>query len=119
MNLLFFVKQTLFFLNFQLWAAPILAKTNVAFGVWCEQQKSKNAEPDGLTVVFMAHFLNKNITLISGKGEEWTSEEGDATNCDEQIVLVYKGENVYALTNVGTYHSFVFPTSNHINVSTI
>ena len=94
-------------------------KTNVAFGVWCEQQKSENAEPDGLMVVFMVHFLNKNIILVSGKGEEWSSEEGDATNGDEQIVLVYKGENVYTPTDVGTCHSFVSPTSNHINLTTI
>ena len=67
----------------------------------------------------MVHFLNKNITLVSGKGEEWSSEEGDATDGDDQIVLVYKGENVYAPTDVGTYHAVVFLTSNDITLITV
>ena len=54
----------------QLWAVLILTKQYVAFGVWCEQPRSDDAEPDGLTIVFMSHFLNKSITLISSKADE-------------------------------------------------
>ena len=80
----------------------MLTKQNVAFGVWCEQQRSDKAEPDGLTIVFMSHFLNKSITLVSGKAEKWCTDEGEG---EDSIVLVYKGDNVYAPTDVGTCRS--------------
>ena len=91
----------------QLWAAPILTKQNVAFGVWCEQQCSDDAKPDSLTIVFMSHFVNKSITLVSGKADEWTTSE-DADEGDENIVLVYKGNSIYAPTDVGTCCSSLF-----------
>ena len=63
-----------------------------------------NAEPDGLTVLMMSHFLGHNITLISGKAEEWKAED-----IADDIVLVYFGDKQFAPTDVGTYHFFSVP----------
>ena len=57
-----------------------------------------NSEPDGLAIVFMSHYLGQNITLISGKGDTWSTE----TNMKTDILLIYKGQNIYTLTDVGT-----------------
>ena len=64
-------------------------------------QKDGN-DPDALTIVMMSHFLGKNITLLSGKADEWSTE----TNMAVDILLLYKGDNVYCPTDVGTYISF-------------
>ena len=58
-------------------------------------------EPDGLTLIFMSHFLGRNIPLLSGKADEWKVVEDTGDN----IILVYKGDNQYSPTNVGTYLS--------------
>ena len=60
-----------------------------------------DAEPDGLAILFMSHFLGKNITLISGKGDEWKAED-----IADNIILVYRGDNQYCPTDVGTYHLY-------------
>ena len=59
-----------------------------------------DTEPDGLVIVFMSHFINRNIMLISGKVKQWSTED-----VQEDILLVYHGENQYSLTDVGTYLS--------------
>ena len=64
-------------------------------------QKDSN-DPDALTIVMMSHFLGKNITLLSGKADEWSTEMNMAVD----ILLLYKGDNVYCPTDVGTYISF-------------
>ena len=64
-------------------------------------QKDSN-EPDNLTILMMSHFLGRNITLLSAKAEEWSTE----TNMAVDILLLYKGDNVYCPTDVGTYISF-------------
>ena len=65
----------------------------------------ETSEPDALTIVFMAHFLGCNITLISGKGEEWSTDNNQAVD----ILLIYKGNNINTPTDVGIYHLFSFP----------
>ena len=52
----------------------------------------------------MAHFLGRNITPISGKGEEWSTDNNQAVD----ILLIYKGDNIYMPTDVGIYHLICF-----------
>ena len=56
------------------------------------------AEPDALCIILMSHFLGRNITLISGKSEEWSTEDMAV-----DILLLYKGDNLFSPTDVGTY----------------
>ena len=74
---------------------------NKGFGYWFDNMQKETSEPDALTIVFMAHFLGRNITLISGKGEEWSTDDNQAVD----ILLIYKGDNMYTETDVGIYHS--------------
>ena len=60
--------------------------------------KKEDTDPDALTIIFLAHLLKKNITLVSAKGEEWKTD--DVAN---NIVLLYKGKKKYSPTDVGTY----------------
>ena len=75
-----------------------MAKCGKEFGYWCEDQKKEDADPDALTIIFMAHYLKKNITLISGKGDKWKTDD-----LKDDIVLVYKGDHSFTPTDVGTY----------------
>ena len=52
-------------------------------------------------LVFMSHFLGRNITLLSGKADEWKAVE----DTGDDIILIYKGDNQYSATDVGTYLS--------------
>ena len=81
---------------FQAWGSSTLAKQGKEFGYWLEDMKKEESEPDALTIIFMSHYLKKNITLVSGKCDEWKVD--DVT---DDIVLLYKGDNVYTLTDVG------------------
>ena len=82
---------------FQVWATSTLHKTGKEFGYWLEDMKKDNTEPDALTIILMSHYLKKNITLVSGKGEEWKTDD-----VEDDIVLLYNGNNVYSPTDVGT-----------------
>ena len=86
----------------QLWAASTLVKAGKQFGYWIEDMQKDSNDPDTLTIVLMPHFLGKNIILLSGKAEEWSTE----TNMAVDILLLYKGDNIYCPTDVGTYISF-------------
>ena len=77
---------------------PMLTKQNKTWGIWLDEMDEDNMEPDGLTIVFMAHFIGRNITLVSGKCEEWK-----AVDADDDIVLLYRGDYSFALTDVGIY----------------
>ena len=46
----------------------------------------------------MANYMGRNITLIYGAGDHWSTERGMV----EDIVLIYKGENEFIPTEVGT-----------------
>ena len=59
--------------------------------------KKDGTEPDAFTIIMMSHYLGHNITLISGKADEWSTED---LNTD--ILLLYRGDNVYWPTDVGT-----------------
>ena len=58
--------------------------------------KKEESEPDVLTIIFMSHFLKKNITLVSRKCDEWKVDD-----VVDDIVLLYKGDKIYVLTDVG------------------
>ena len=91
-------------ISFQLWAASTLNRNNKTFGYWIEDQQKDGVPPDSLTIIFMSHFLGRNITLISGKAEEWSTED-----LTVDILLIYRGDNVYSPTDVGTYiHTKLF-----------
>ena len=78
-----------------------LNKTGRVFANWITEMEKPGTEPDGLTLVFMSHFLGRNITLLSGKADEWKVVE----DTGDDIILIYKGDNQYSPTNVGTYLS--------------
>ena len=91
-------------ISFQLWAASTLNRNNKTFGYWVEDQQKDGVPPDSLTIIFMSHFLGRNITLISGKAEEWSTED-----LTVDILLIYRGDNVYSPMDVGTYiHTKLF-----------
>ena len=60
--------------------------------------RKEDSDPDALTIILMAHYLKKNITLVSGKGDEWKTDD-----VEDSIVLLYKGDYQFAPTDVGTY----------------
>ena len=53
---------------------------------------------DSFQIVMMAHCMGRNITLIYGAGDHWSTETGMV----EDIVLIYKGENEFIPTEVST-----------------
>ena len=86
-----------------MWSLSTIQKTNRNFGQWYDEMMKENTEPDALLIIFMSHYLGRNITLISGKAEEWST-----LDMQTDILLVYKGENLYAPTDVGTYLSLIY-----------
>ena len=82
----------------QMWALSTIQKGNRSFGQWYNEMMKENMEPDALLIIFMSQYLGRNITLISGKADEWNT-----LDMAYDIVLVYKGDNIYAPTDVGTY----------------
>ena len=62
-----------------------------------------DAEPDGLTVLMMSHYIGWNITLVSGKGEEWKVED-----IADDVVLIYCDDYQFTPTDVGTCRFFVY-----------
>ena len=81
-----------------MWALSTIQKGDRNFGQWYDEMMKENTEPDALLIIFMSHYLGRNITLISGKADEWNT-----LDMAYDIVLVYKGDNTYAPTDVGTY----------------
>ena len=49
-------------------------------------------------IVMMANYMGRNITLIYGQGDHWSTETGMV----EDIMMIYKGENKFIPTEVGT-----------------
>ena len=66
-------------------------------GQWYDEMGKEATEPDGLAIVFMSHMLGRNITLISAKGDEWSTQDMAV-----DILLVYKGDSAFVPTDVGT-----------------
>ena len=53
---------------------------------------------DSFQIMTMANYMGRNIILIYGAGDHWSIETGMV----EDIVLIYKGENEFIPTEVGT-----------------
>ena len=80
-----------------MWATSTLNRLNKTFGYWADDQEKNGVEPDALTIVFASHWLGRNITLISGKAEEWSTED-----LQTDILMIYRGDNQYEPTDVGS-----------------
>ena len=88
---------------FQCWAFPFLNKMGKMFLGWIAEMEKDGVEPDDLVILFMSHYLGRNITLVLGKAEEWNAED-----IADDILLIYCGDNLYTLTDVGICHFFCF-----------
>ena len=82
---------------FKAWAASTLTKQRKEFGYWLEDTRQEDSKPDALAIIFMLHYLKKNITLVSEKCDEWRVDD-----VADDIMILYKGDHLYTPTDVGT-----------------
>ena len=82
----------------QEWAIGILTQQKKSFLDYCSANMKDVTLLDSFQIVMMAHYMGRNITLIYGGGDHWSTETGMV----EDIVLIYKGENEFIPTEVGT-----------------
>ena len=80
------------------WANGILAQQKKSFLDYCSANMKDVTLLDSFQIVMMAHYMGRNITLIYGGGDHWSTETGMV----EDIVLIYKGENEFIPTEEGT-----------------
>ena len=85
-------------ISLQEWANGILAQQKKSFLDYCSANMKDVTLLDSFQIVMMAHYMGRNITLIYGGGDHWSTETGMV----EDIVLIYKGENEFIPTEVGT-----------------
>ena len=82
----------------QEWASGILAQNKKNFLDYYSANMKDVSLLDSFQIVMMAHYLGRNITLVYGGGDHWSTETGMI----EDIMLIYKGENEFIPTEVGT-----------------
>ena len=85
-------------ISLQEWASGILTQQKKSFLDYCSVNMKDVTLLDSFQIVMMAHYMGRNITLIYGAGDHWSTEMGMV----EDIVLIYKGENEFIPTEVGT-----------------
>ena len=85
-------------ISLQEWAIGILTQQKKSFLDYCSANMKDVTLLDSFQIVMMAHYMGRNITLIYGGGDHWSTEMGMV----EDIVLIYKGENEFIPTEVGT-----------------
>ena len=85
-------------ISLQEWANGILAQQKKSFLDYCSANMKDVTLLDSFQIMMMAHYMGRNITLIYGGGDHWSTETGMV----EDIVLIYKGENEFIPTEVGT-----------------
>ena len=85
-------------ISLQEWASGILAQQKKSFLDYCLVNMKDVILLDSFQIVMMANYMGRNITLIYGQGDHWSTETGMV----EDIVLIYKGENEFIPTEVGT-----------------
>ena len=85
-------------ISLQEWANGILAQQKKSFLDYCSANMKDVTLLDSFQIVMMAHYMGRNITLIYGGGDHWSTKMGMV----EDIVLIYKGENEFIPTEVGT-----------------
>ena len=85
-------------ISLQEWASGVLAQQKKSFLDYCSVNMKDVTLLDSFQIVMMANYMGRNITLIYGVGDHWSTETG----MEEDIVLIYKGENEFIPTEVGT-----------------
>ena len=85
-------------ISLQEWAIGILTQQKKSFLDYCSANMKDVTLLDSFQIMMMAHYMGRNITLIYGGGDHWSTETGMV----EDIVLIYKGENEFIPTEVGT-----------------
>ena len=99
-------------LSLQTWAFPYLTKLGKVFFSWIAEMEKDEAEPDDLSVLMMSHYIGRNITLVSGKGDEWKAED-----IADDIILIYRRDHHFMPTDIGTCRfCFLFSFLSHSNV---
>ena len=80
----------------------MLINKNRSFLEYCTNagKEGPNGPVVAFQVVMMYHFLGQNITLLYRQGEKWSADP----DILEDIVFVYKGNNEFVPTDVGTYY---------------
>ena len=78
-------------ISLQEWAIGILTQQKKSFLDYCSANMKDVTLLDSFQIVMMAHYMGRNITLIYGGGDHWSTETGMV----EDIVLIYKGENEF------------------------
>ena len=81
------------------WASGILLQQKENFLDYCLVKIKDVTMLDSFQIVMMAHYMVRNITLIFGVRDHWSTEQGMVDN----IVLIYIGENKFIQTE-GTYN---------------
>ena len=94
----------IYFSNLQDWAGGILMAAKKTFFDYCSANTKENTCVDSSQIVMTAHYLGRNITILYGNGEKWTTDPPMA----DDIVLLYKGDYEFVPTEVGTYIFFNF-----------
>ena len=85
-------------ISLQDWASGVLAQQKKSFLDYCSVNMKDVILLDSFQIMMMANYMGRNITLIYGAGDHWSTETGMV----EDIVLTYKGENEFIPTEVGT-----------------
>lgn len=97
---------------FQLWMEKELRREGVTYYEYLYRM-SKDMRPDGITLLMLATFLGRKITVFSFDQNVlhlWESE-----NVRDDIFLVYLGDGVYVNTRVGTEISTIKLHATTIN----
>ena len=79
-------------------ASGVRAQQKKSFLDYCSVNMKDVTLLDSFQIMMMANYMGRNITLIYGAGDHWSTETGMV----EDIVLIYKGENKFIPTEVGT-----------------
>ena len=85
-------------ISLQEWASGVIAQQKKSFLDYCSVNMKDVTLLDSFQIMMMANYMGRNITLIYGAGDHWSTETGMV----EDIVLIYKGENEFIPTEVVT-----------------
>ena len=84
--------------SLQEWVSGVLVQQKKSFLDYCSVNMKDVTLLDSFQIVMMANYMGRNITLIYGAGDHWSTETGMV----EDIMLIYKGENEFIPTEIGT-----------------
>ena len=75
-------------ISLQEWASGVLAQQKKSFLDYCSVNMKDVSLLDSFQIMMMANYMGRNIILIYGAGDHWSTETGMV----EDIMLIYKGE---------------------------